>query len=52
MQEANKRDELEKILLEMEERMVLGGNALEEKEKEKAMEKRKLQIELDNEKQK
>ena len=32
--EANKRNELEKILSEMEERMVIGGNVLAEKERE------------------
>ena len=34
MDEAKKRNELEAILQEMEERLVMGGNALEEKEKE------------------
>ena len=33
-QEAQKRKEMEQILSEMEQRMVTGGNALEEKERE------------------
>jgi hypothetical protein len=41
-EEANKRQELEKILAEMETRLVMGGNALEEKEREKMQEQRKL----------
>ena len=34
--ESKKRNELERILAEMEERMVIGGNVLEEKEREQA----------------
>lgn len=41
-EEAQKRLELEKILAEMETRMVVGGNALEEKEREQAQAQRKL----------
>lgn len=37
-QEAKKREDLEKLLAEMEQRMVSGGNALEEKEREQAAE--------------
>jgi hypothetical protein len=33
-EEAMKREEMERILKEMEERLVIGGNALEEKERE------------------
>jgi hypothetical protein len=36
----------------MEQRMVQGGHALAEKEKEKAHEQRELQLALDEEKQK
>jgi hypothetical protein len=32
--EAEKREEMERVLKEMEERLVVGGNVLEEKEKE------------------
>jgi len=42
MQEAEKRNELEAILMEMENKLVMGGNALEEKEKEKAQQHRHL----------
>lgn len=35
-EEAEKRKMLEKALAEMEERMVIGGNVLEEKEREQA----------------
>ena len=42
MEEAKKREELEIILQEMEERLVKGGDALEEKEKQQAQDQRKL----------
>jgi hypothetical protein len=32
--EADRRQEMERVLKEMEERLVIGGNVLEEKEKE------------------
>ena len=51
-QEAKKREDLEKLLAEMEHRMVSGGNALEEKEREQAAEQRRLQLELEEEKNK
>lgn len=35
-EEARKREEMERILREMEERLVIGGNVLEEKEREQA----------------
>jgi hypothetical protein len=49
-EEADKRIMLEKALLEMEERMVIGGNVLETKEKEQAQAQRKMQLELEQEK--
>ena len=51
MAEAKKREELEIILQEMEERLVKGGDALEEKEKEQAHNQRKLQLELEEERE-
>ena len=50
-EEAKKREELEAILQEMEDRLVKGGDALEEKEKEQAHNQRKLQIELEDERE-
>lgn len=41
-EEALKREEMERILKEMEERLVIGGNALEEKEREQALAHRNL----------
>ena len=49
--EEGKRNELQKILAEMEERLVVGGNVLEEKEREQAQAQRKLQLELEKEKE-
>jgi len=34
LEEAKKREELERILQEMEQRMVIGGNVLQEQERE------------------
>jgi len=42
MEEGKKREELQRILQEMEERIVEGGNALEEKEREQSQAQRKL----------
>lgn len=52
MEEAKKREELAALLDEMEQRMVSGGNVLQEKEREAAQEQRKLQLDLEKEKDK
>jgi hypothetical protein len=40
--EAEKREEMERVLKEMEERLVMGGNVLEEKEREQSQAHRNL----------
>jgi hypothetical protein len=40
--EAEKREEMERILKEMEERLVIGGNVLEDREREQAQAQRNL----------
>lgn len=50
--EAKKREEMAALLQEMEQRMVVGGHALANKEKEQAHQQREMQKKLEMEKRK
>ena len=50
--EAKKREEMESLLREMEQRMVVGGHALANKEKEQAIAQREMQKKFEREKRK